>query len=45
MTLKDNEILENDPSLKDIKDEDTQDDIPEDKKLLIEINQIKFKDF
>ena len=45
MTLKDNEIHQNDQSLREIKADDEGDDIPMAKKLLIEEHQAKFNDF
>ena len=45
MTSKEGEVSVGDPELKEIKTEDDQDDIPQDKKMLIEMNQKKFKDF
>lgn len=44
MTLKDKELF-NAESLKEIRVEDETDDIPLEKKFLIEQNQMKFKDF
>lgn len=45
MTLKEEELLTNNVELKEIQDEDKIDDIPVDKKVLINLNQNKFKDF
>lgn len=44
MTLKDNELFSKDP-LKEIRVEEETEDIPMEKKFLIEQNQAKFKDF
>jgi hypothetical protein len=48
MTIKENEIVEmkqDSTNLKDIKQEDASDEIPLEKRLLIEKNQGKFTDF
>jgi hypothetical protein len=45
MTLKEEGVAIDDPGLKDIRAEDDQDEIPQDKKILIEMHQKKFQGF
>lgn len=45
LTLQDLDIADDDPDLKEINDEDKNDDIPQDKKLLITQHQRKFDGF